>query len=165
MIPTKHTKLEEIEGLEDFSKYAIDVHGNVWTLNYRWPKIRKPILNNRYLAVKATDDNGRLRTLYIHKLVARAFIPTHNVNQRVRHKDGNIYNNQVDNLEWIINKKEIYDDEEFVLKQEILNRIKQVHLACRKKGIKTGNSYDFTHQMINTALDEYIMRYGLRKVM
>jgi hypothetical protein len=64
-----------------------------------------------------------------------------------------------------VKKSDTHDKQNFILNDEILNRIQQVHLACTKKGIKTGNSYEFTNMMINNALDEYIIRYGLRKVM
>ena len=97
--------------------------------------------------------------------MALAFLPTHNQSQYVRHKDGNIYNNHIDNLEWVIRKDEKQEALNFILNKDILDRIQQVHIACQKKGLKTGNSLDFTHQMINSSLDEYIIRYGLRKVM
>lgn len=157
--------LTDIEGLEEFSNYAVDTDGNVWSTKYKKPRIRKPVLNNNYLSVKLLSDYKKMRTFYIHKLIARAFIPTHDVNQRVRHKDGNIENNNVTNLEWVVKNNKKQEEQNFILNDEILERIKQVHLACTKKGIKVGNSYEFTNMMINNALDEYIIRYGLRKVM
>lgn len=165
MIPTRHINLATVKGLENYSKYAVDITGTIWTLNYRWPKKRKPVLNENYLVVKATNDDKIQKTLYIHKVVALAFLPTHNQSQYVRHKDGNIYNNHIDNLEWVIRKDEKQEALNFILNKNILDRIQQVHIACQKKGLKTGNSLDFTHQMINSSLDEYIIRYGLRKVM
>jgi hypothetical protein len=165
MIPTKHIKLENVAGLENYSRYAVDIEGHIWTLKYRWPKRRKPVLNENYLVIKATNDDGILKTLYVHKVVAMAFLPTHNTKQHVRHKDGNVYNNHIDNLEWVIRKSEKEEAMNFILNQDLMNRIQQVHVACQKKGLKTGNSLDFTHQVINNALDEYIIRYGLRKVM
>ena len=44
-------------------------------------------------------------------------------------------------------------------------REKRIQDVAQKKGIKVGNSYDFTTHMVENAIDAYIMQYGLRKVM
>ena len=75
----KHKVLNEIEDLEDFSGYSIDSDGNLWSLKYKVPKLRKPVWSGKdecaYLTCRLRDDNGKAKTLYIHKLVALAFLP------------------------------------------------------------------------------------------
>jgi hypothetical protein len=157
--------LSEIETLKDFSKYAIDVDGNLWSLQYKYPKLRKPVISNGYLAVKLRDDHKNVKTVYIHKLVALAFLPTENIERGVRHKNKDRNDNRLENIEWIVRKDQQDQANDYILNKSIIERIQQVHRACRRKGVQVPDSYEFTNMMINTALDEYIIRYGLRKVM
>ena len=48
------------------------------------------------------DDKGKKRTIYPHKFVAKTFIPNEKPrkNKVVIHIDGNVQNNNVDNLKW-----------------------------------------------------------------
>lgn len=52
-----------------------------------------------YLAV-SIKECGRQRTLYVHRLVAEAFLGQLNDSNEVNHIDGNKQNNTVKNLEW-----------------------------------------------------------------
>ena len=162
---SRHMILSNIDELEDFSKYAIDVNGNLWSLQYKYPKLRKPVMCSGYLSVKLRDDHKNLKTFYIHKLVALAFLPTDNTERGVRHKNKNRTDNRLENIEWIVRKDQQEQAKDYILNGVIIERIQQVHRACQRKGIRVPDSYEFTNMMINTALDEYIMRYGLRKVM
>lgn len=53
----------------------------------------------RYYTV-ALHSNGTRKDRYVHRLVALAFLPNPNNLGYVNHKDHNIHNNCVDNLEW-----------------------------------------------------------------
>lgn len=64
-----------------------------------------------YLNVMLSVDKRHIRR-YVHRLVAKAFIPNPNNYPEVNHKDGNKANNCVDNLEWCtdtMNKKHAWD--------------------------------------------------------
>lgn len=62
----------------------------------------KPIrANNRgYLTVALCKDNNTTNYL-VHRLVAEAFIPNTQNKPQVNHIDGDVTNNQADNLEWV----------------------------------------------------------------
>lgn len=44
--------------------------------------------------------NGKNKTLYVHRLVAKTFINNSNNYPEINHKDGNTTNNNKENLEW-----------------------------------------------------------------
>jgi antitoxin component HigA of HigAB toxin-antitoxin module len=52
-----------------------------------------------YLAV-GVKESGRSRTLYVHRLVAEAFLGKPSDKNEVNHIDGNKQNNNLANLEW-----------------------------------------------------------------
>lgn len=89
--------MEQIKG---YSNYIIDENGNVYSkLKHRMLKLHN---NNGYLMVYLKYDNGISKWQYVHRLVARQFIPIPDKQGelRVNHKDGNKANNNVHNLEW-----------------------------------------------------------------
>jgi len=53
-----------------------------------------------YLRVSLTIDDKR-KSYFIHRLVAKLFIPNPENKEYVNHKDGNKENNRADNLEWV----------------------------------------------------------------
>ena len=166
----KHKVLNEIEDLEDFSGYSIDTDGNLWSLKYKVPKLRKPVWSGKdecaYLTCRLRDDNGKAKTLYIHKLVALAFLPCDDPTRRVVHRDKDRSNNRLENLEWVANIKEKKKALDFVLQEELVEKIKRIHVVAQKKGVRdvSSDSYQFTTKMIEDAIEAYIKEYGLRKI-
>lgn len=60
--------------------------------------------NTKYNQITLIKD-GKPKTFYVHRLVAKAFIKNPHNKYYVNHKDGNGLNNKVDNLEWVTNKQ------------------------------------------------------------
>lgn len=105
-------KIPEIKPIDGFDSYFVSEIGEVYTVKpqngqmYKKGFIRgimheiAPFENDRgYLIIKLSNPDHRYHKR-VHRLVAEAFIPNPNNYPVVNHKDGNILNNDVDNLEW-----------------------------------------------------------------
>lgn len=96
---------KDIEGYNGI--YQISNLGRVKSLGNtknKKDKIIKPVKNNKgYLRVTLHKSNVITR-MYVHRLVAIAFIPNINNYPQINHIDENKLNNCVDNLEWCTNK-------------------------------------------------------------
>lgn len=66
-------------------------------------RILKPIKLGNYQGVQLSV-NGNKKNTYIHRLVAKHFIPNEHDLETVNHIDGNKNNNHVSNLEWLSQK-------------------------------------------------------------
>lgn len=81
-------------------------------------RILKPIKVERnngapYYKVVISSKLNNPESIYIHRLVAEAFIPNPDNLPQVNHKDGDKFNNKVDNLEWcnqLYNNQHMYNN-------------------------------------------------------
>ena len=103
-------KLKETwKAIKGFPNYEVSTYGNV--RNIKTKKMLKPFVRYKqkpYLTVELFN-NGKGHKLYVHVLVAKAFLPDTNKNpdgtimvghHQVNHRDENKQNNNVLNLEW-----------------------------------------------------------------
>ena len=85
----------DIEGYEGL--YAVTSCGKVWS--YVSNKFLRPCYDkNGYILANLYKDK-RLKTFKVHRLVAKAYIPNPDNLPQINHKDENIRNNCVNNLE------------------------------------------------------------------
>ena len=96
--------IAEYEGLYQISNFGrvksisrtIDRHG----LTNIPDKIMNPSTNIKGYKVVQLSKDGIRTTYFVHRLVAKTFIPNPTNLSQVNHKDEDKTNNKVDNLEW-----------------------------------------------------------------
>lgn len=84
---------------QGFSKYEISSHGRIKNLQTGY--ILKGSLFQGYIRSGLTNDDGKLKNLLVHKLVAEVFLQKGDESHVVTHLDGNKANNNVANLRYI----------------------------------------------------------------
>ena len=106
-----------------------------------------------------------------------AYLPSDDYSNQIRHLNMDLNDNRIENLEWKYKQKRVYQynpktqKKEQVIEQKpsmiddfIIDKLKQAHIASHHKGLPVPDSYSFTNSMIDAALEDYINRYGLRKI-
>lgn len=100
---------QDIPGYEGL--YAADENGVIWSLVTTTSRRKgplKPYVNTGgYLRVNLFNHAGEVRHEYVHRLVAKTFLPNPSKFRIVNHKDANPANNAVSNLEWCSQKYNI----------------------------------------------------------
>ena len=104
-------------------------------------------LKNGYLKVDLSKD-GKVKTYYVHRLVAQAFISNPDNLQQVNHKDENKENNCGSNLEWCDAKynSNYGTRNEKIAKAHINNEKKSNKVICVETGIVYPSSMEAQRQ-------------------
>ena len=77
----------------------VDDNGRIYDKPITGRQMQQGLKSNGYKVVSLTKD-GITKSCYVHRLVAKAFIPNPDNLPLVNHKDEDKTNNFVDNLEW-----------------------------------------------------------------
>ena len=144
-------KLKETwKTINGFPNYEVSTFGNV--RNVKTGKILKPYIRNQkfgYLAIKLFN-NGQYQTLFVHVLVAKAFLPDTGRNpdgsimvghHQVNHRDECKTNNNLLNLEWCDSKYNNHYSKTFEKAQPLAVETKRKAVQC----IETGITYESTY--------------------
>ena len=85
--------------------YSVSNDGRVFGVKSQ-RELKADLTHKRYLEVKLYKNGiGRMRK--VHRLVADAFIENPEKKPQVNHKDGNRFNNNASNLEWVTQSENI----------------------------------------------------------
>lgn len=121
---------KDVEGWED--RYMVSNIGRVYS------KSKKTMIKTRYVNGYESiglNKNGKRVDTFVHRLVAKAFIPNPDNLPIINHKDENPSNNRVDNLEWCTYK---YN-----------NTYNDIHIRKAKKTSRTVYQYDCDGNLIS----------------
>lgn len=115
----------------EIKEYEISEDGTVTEVGTgKEVPIKKPRKGDLY--VNIYDPNGNKRRISVARLVAFAFVPNPNNYSNVQHKDGDLANNNVDNLEWVESAFDIdYPDKTPVKCVETGVIYNNIHIAAR----------------------------------
>lgn len=100
-VPTDISKVRDMRTIPDYSRYAADMDGNIYALNYKNSGkivMMHPCIRGGYYQTMLLGDDGRYHTKKVHRLVCMAFYGKSNL--EINHIDGNKLNNCVENLEY-----------------------------------------------------------------
>jgi hypothetical protein len=86
--------------IEKGSPYQVTKNGEVFSGFTKRMLLNSLSKGTGYYVVNVIID-GKRRPEYVHRLVAKAFLPNPEGLPEVNHKDGNRLNNNVENLEWV----------------------------------------------------------------
>lgn len=132
---------KDIPGYEQF--YQVSDLGRVRSKSrirnnhYYRGKIRKPQSNGHGYLFVVLSINGKHYQRYIHRLVAKTFIPNVHNYPEVNHKDENPSNNKVTNLEWCTSKQNSNYGNHGLHISKSSKQSKRKHIACINNGMKT----------------------------
>jgi hypothetical protein len=95
---THQEKWLPVVGYEN--RYLISDCGSIFSLKANKIKMQRYSPHYEY-RVTSLYKNGKNNGVFVHRMVAEAFIPNPCGKPQVNHKDGNKLNNKLSNLEWV----------------------------------------------------------------
>lgn len=82
-------------------RYKINENGEIISnAQGKWKRLKYGNSRGYYVVTLYIPEQRSKKTNYVHRLVAETFIPNFDNLPQVNHKDENIHNNNVSNLEW-----------------------------------------------------------------
>lgn len=102
--------------------------GSVWIHRGTRNKRRFGNTSDKGYKTVLIRDNGKERTVFVHRLVAMAYVPNPDNKPQVNHIDGDKTNNRPDNLEWVTLAENMRH------RAKVLNSYKKTPIKCVETG-------------------------------
>lgn len=138
-----------------FTKYEASDLGNIKTFNWKGSgqeRVMKPARDaSGYLRTVLIDDEGRKRTVKVHRIIASTFLINELNKPEVNHLNAVKDDNRVVNLEW-------------ATRQENLNHSKENNLQRVLKGSEIGNSI-LNEDIVRSIRKEYKPRIVTQRML
>ncbi len=90
--------------IEYYPDYKIDEYGSIDSYRNGYRRLKPQLSHDGYLRIDLCNDSGGRRRYFIHRLVAKTFMPYFDKSMQVNHIDGNKLNNHISNLELTTDK-------------------------------------------------------------
>jgi hypothetical protein len=123
--------MEEWREILRFPGYVVSNTGKIKSFKGRNEKFLKQVETKDGYVFVCLSVNNKKFTSYVHRLVAEAFLDISNVvidKAQVNHKDKNVKNNHVDNLEWLSYSENMFHRDD----SELYNLFSQVEKLCHQ---------------------------------
>lgn len=131
-----------------FERYAVTSCGKVWshTSNRFLTNYFNENHHDKYFRVFLSNYDKKVKSVKIHRLVAYAFLEKPFGKNHVNHIDGNIYNNNVENLEWCTPTENNAHSMKYVRKGQFLEDQSMNITQNGKFGSRTAGRYKITEE-------------------
>jgi hypothetical protein len=137
--------------IEGFENYEVSNLGKV--RNIKSGRIIKPSLNKNGYLRHGLYENNKRKFLYLHRIIATAFIDNPGKKPQINHIDENKLNNDLSNLEWCterenaihgtrtkrIAEKNFKKVIQLDLNDNVLNEFESIRQAERETGVSRTN--------------------------
>lgn len=143
--------------LNEYPLYKISRNGEIYSTWVK--KMKKQTIRGGYKLVSVTNISGEEKKMFVHRLVALAYISNPNNYPIVNHKDGDPSNNSVENLEWCTysqNSQHAHDiglnkAKKAVVKMDTQGNILSVYKSMREAAQSIGLSPDIISRVCRGA--------------
>ena len=136
--------------IDEAPSYMISDEGRIWSEKTQRFIKPKPMDREGHLGVCLTV-NGKPRYFYLHRLMAKAFIPNPNNYPIVRHLNDIPYNNELNNLAWGTQRDNWHDSKEnghvhYATPEEREKGLQKLRKPIIAVNLKTGEEIKFEGQ-------------------